>query len=119
MSENQNTDSETTVQQNDLAAQFLEALTKEVPVVYANDSSITVGNEDVTIAFGFSESGVGQTKYSTRIVMTHSSFVHMMEFWQKRVTLLRTLYQENPIGFMETRTDTSIIEKAFEEMNRG
>ena len=98
----------------------IDGLDNTVPVVYANDCSIIVGNEDVSILFGYNVVGGDNlpTIPSVRLVLTHGSFVRMMEYWSKRVTLLRTVYQENPIGFLETGTELEIINKAFEDMNK-
>lgn len=88
---------------------------KNTQTTYANNSHIVVNPSDVYLYFGmqpFTDSE--DTFFEQRIVLTHSSFMRMMEYWAPRYTLLARIYNGHPMSLGDF--DPSLVQQAFQEM---
>ncbi len=87
-----------------------------VETIYANTTHIVVGEGDVTIHLGFQpiEGNNIPAIDVRRIILTHDSFMRMMEFWAARYRLLETLYEGKPKTLRDL--DGDVVNAAFDTM---
>lgn len=87
-----------------------------IETIYANTTHIIVGEGDITIHLGFQpiEGNNVPATGVKRVVMTHDSFMRMMEFWAARYHLLESLYDGKPKTLRDI--DNKIINAAFDKM---
>ena len=84
--------------------------------VYANDMLVEIGEADISLLFSYSfwNKGDKVNKPSVRIVLTHTNFVKMVDFMQKRADLLHRAYSGVPPDLMSG--DPGELESAFDEL---
>jgi hypothetical protein len=87
-----------------------------IKTTYANTTHIIVGQGDVSITFGFQaiEARDNPATNLVRVVMTHDSFMRMMEFWATRYHFLNTLYGGKPKTLRDM--DTEVVNAEFAKM---
>lgn len=70
----------------------------DMKISYADFSHIYVNNSDVSLYFGIQspDGEIGKVKLDNRIIVTHDTFIKMMEFWAPRYSALTKLYGDNP-----------------------
>ena len=96
---------------------FIDPSDPDIRDIFANDVFVDIGESEISLIFSydFYANGVKKAKPSVRIILTHDNFVRMIEFLDKRVTLLRSIYGSRmPNLFLG---DPEEIRKAFEVMN--
>lgn len=83
--------------------------------IYANQSNILVGTSDIVMYFGTEPLDTTiPIVPSIRIMLTHASFMVMMEFWAARYYLLRNLYDGAPASLRSL--DPNIVAEEFRKM---
>ena len=82
---------------------------------YANFSHVHVNMTDIYLYFGMQspDGGVENVRVDTRIVLTHDTFIKMMEFWSTRYSALMSIYGDNPRSLNDY--DRAKISQAFAE----
>lgn len=80
---------------------------------YANYSHVHINMTDVYLYFGMlsPQGGVEAVSVDTRIVLTHDSFIKMMEFWSTRYAVLMSIYGDNPKSLNDY--DAEKVRQAF------
>ncbi len=65
---------------------------------YANFSHVHINATDLYLYFGIqsADGGVEDVAVGSRIIVTHDSFMRMMEFWSTRYSVLAEIYGNTP-----------------------
>jgi hypothetical protein len=85
-----------------------------IPTLYANTTNIIVNDSDVSLSFGYQTIS---TKPLVRVVLTHSTFAQMIEYWAQRYTFLADVYNGDPPSL--SALDSKVVVAAFEKMLSG
>ena len=90
-----------------------------INTVYANDTAAIVGDTEINLFFSDgSPSGEdgSQKRLSTRVILSHSTFIHMMDFWMSRYDFIRDLYNGTPSSIADIRMEKpDIDEEAYQK----
>ncbi len=80
---------------------------------YANFSHVHLNASDLYLYFGIqnAEGSVENVSLESRIIVTHDSFMRMMEFWSTRYSVLAAIYGETPRNLHDF--DAEKVKKAF------
>lgn len=83
---------------------------------YANFSHIVINDTDAYLYFGIQspEGGVQNISIATRIVITHFTFLRMMEFWATRYSILSEIYGNVPKSLQDF--DPAKVQQAFDKL---
>lgn len=90
-----------------------------IHTVYANDTAAIVGDTEVNLFFSdgspASQDGT-QKRLSTRVILSHSTFIRMMDFWMTRYGFIGAMYNGAPPSINEVRTnEPDRYEAAYQE----
>jgi len=93
----------------------LQLNSPDMKTTYANFSHIHVNMTDVYLYFGMQSpsGGAENVEVDSRIVLTHDTFIRMMEFWSTRYSALVSIYGDNPRSLHDY--DREKIRQAFAE----
>jgi len=78
-----------------------------INIVYANDGAVIVGDSEINLYFSDGSPALQdgtQRRISTRIVLSHATFIYMMDFWMTRYDFIRTMYDGTPVSLRDFRT---------------
>ena len=82
---------------------------------YADNSLVTVRPSDVRMYFGMQPPTDGEdVPFESCVILSHSSFMRMMEYWVPRYELLAKIYAGHPMSLNDFNQNT--VEQAFHEM---
>lgn len=90
-----------------------------IHTVYANDTAAIVGDTEINLFFSdgspASQDGT-QKRLNTRVVLSHSTFIRMMDFWMTRYQFVNAMYNGAPPSIAEIRiNEPDRYETAFQE----
>lgn len=88
-----------------------------IETVYSNTTHAVIGEGDISLYFGFQHIARNDVPAASvkRVVLTHESFMLMMEYWLKRYNFLQTLYGGKPKTLRDL--DQDAIAAAFDVMH--
>ena len=94
-----------------------------ISTMYANDTAVIVGDAEINLYFSdgspASQDGT-QKRLNARIVISHSTFIHMMDFWMTRYDFIRSIYKGTPVSLTEFRlNELDRYEAAYREYMVG
>lgn len=90
-----------------------------IHTVYANDTAAIVGDAEINLFFSdgslASQDGT-QKRLNTRVILSHSTFIRMMDFWMTRYNFISTMYDGTPPSITEVRiNEPDKYEAAYQE----
>ena len=90
-----------------------------IHTVYANDTAAIVGDAEINLFFSdgspASQDGT-QKRLNTRVILSHSTFIRMMDFWMTRYNFIGAMYNGTPPSITEVRiNDPDRYESAYQE----
>lgn len=87
----------------------------DMKTTYSNFSHVHVNMSDIYLYFGMQslDGGVEDISVNTRVVLTHDTFIKMMEFWSTRYSALVQIYGETPRSLHDF--DRNKVRQAFAE----
>lgn len=95
---------------------LIDAADPRIQDIYANDVLVEVGELEISMIFShdFYANGFKVAKPSVRIILSHDSYMRMVDFWEKRAKLLRRVYMNRTPNLYAG--DPEETRKAFDEL---
>jgi hypothetical protein len=95
---------------------LIDAADPRIQDIYANDVFVEIGESEISLLFShdFYANGSKTAKPSVRIILSHDSYMRMVEFWEKRAKLLRRVYMNRTPNLYAG--DPEETRKAFAEL---
>ena len=100
-------------EENPTRAGLLKLDNPNVKTSYANFSHVHINATDLYLYFGTQSAGGGLENISleNRIIVTHGTFMKMMEYWSIRYSVLNEIYGEVPRSLHDF--DQEKVDQAF------
>ena len=90
-----------------------------IHTVFANDTAAIVGDAEINLFFSdgspAAQDGT-QKRLNTRVILPHSTFIRMMDFWMTRYDFISSMYNGTPPSITDVRAnEPDRYEAAYQE----